>query len=141
MSINASTSAHAYGPGMMLHDNPENLISLSDRHAFGSEDKFNQENIISPPYTGTSSPLSTTLLSQDMAERTDLRTLLQQLQGTLMCILNNQAVMEEKHAQLEANLKDIDQKLNTPASVSSDRPICSSGKRKRVVSRVVTVSV
>ena len=40
-----------------------------------------------------------------MEERSDLRTLLQQQQGVLMRILNNQSVMEEKHAQLEAKLK------------------------------------
>ena len=78
-----------------------------------------------------------------MEERTDLRTLLQQQQAVLMRILNNLAVMEENHAQLEAKLKDIEQKLNTPASVSSDSPISSGGggKRKLVVSRVLTVSI
>ena len=48
--------------------------------------------------------------------------------------------MEEKHAQPEAKLKDIEQKLSTPVSVSRDNPI-SGGKRKRVVSRFLTVSV
>ena len=57
-----------------------------------------------------------------------------------MRILNSQAVMEEKHAQFEAKLKDIEQKIDTPASVS-DSPSSSGGKRKRVVSRVLTVSL
>ena len=74
-----------------------------------------------------------------MEERTDLCTLLQQQQGVLMYILNNQAAMEEKHAQFKAKLKDIEQKLNPHVSVSNDSPISSSGKRKWVVSRVLTV--
>jgi len=40
-----------------------------------------------------------------MEERTDLCTLLQQQQGVLMHILNNEADMEEKYAQLKSKLK------------------------------------
>ena len=58
-----------------------------------SEDESDRENSIPPPYRRTSSPLSTTPLSQDMEERTDLRTLLQQQQAVLMRILNNRAVI------------------------------------------------
>ena len=121
---------------MLLRDNPGTSVrGQTDMH-WESEDESDRENSISPPYQRTSSPLST------KQGRTDLRTLLQQQQGVLMRILNNQAVMEEKHAQLEAKLKDIEQKLNTPASVNSDSLISSSGKRERVVSSVVlTVSV
>jgi len=137
----SSTGARAYGPGMLLRDNPGTSVPGQRDMHWESEDESDRENLIPPPHRRTSSPLSTTPLSQDMEERTDLRTLLQQQQGVLMRILNNQAVMEEKHAQLEAKLKDMEQKLSTPTSVSSDSPVSSGGKRKRVVSRVLTVSV
>ena len=126
---------------MLLRDNPGTSVPCQTDMHWESEDKSDRENFTPLPHRRTSSPLSTTLLSQDMEERTDLRILLQQQQGVLMCILNSQAIMEEKHAQLEAKPKDIEQKLNTPASVSSESPISSGGKRKRVVSRVLTVSV
>ena len=89
----------------LLRDNPGTSVPCQRDMHWESEDESDRENSISSPYRRTSSPLSTTPLRQDMEERSDLRTLLQQQQGVLMRILNNQSVMEEKHAQLEAKLK------------------------------------
>lgn len=133
-----STGVRVYEPGMLLHDNPGASISCQTDLELGPDfrSESDQENSMSPSFRRISSPLFSTPLSE---ETTDLRALLQQQQGVVMRILSDQAAMEKKYAELEAKLRNIEEKVSTPAPVSSDCQTSSGGKRKRVISRDLTV--
>ena len=60
----SSTGARAYGPGMLLHNNPGTLVLCQTDMHLESEDESDRENFIIPPYRRTSSPFSTIQLSQ-----------------------------------------------------------------------------
>ena len=51
----SSTGARAYGPGMLLHNNPGTLVLCQTDMHLESEDESDRENFIIPPYRRTSS--------------------------------------------------------------------------------------
>lgn len=135
------STSDTYEPGMLIHDHPSTALHTdfrSENELIGSESEFDPSPQSFTPSSSTCPNPSSYISPVNEQMSGDMRVLLQQQQGLLMRILNNQAAMEDKQAHFEAKLTELERKLSTP--VSSDSPAFSSGeKRKQVVSQSLSV--
>lgn len=148
----------SYQPGMTLGDHPYGNVHLSssesdytstptNRSPLASAD--NSLNIIAntshpDPYCGGVDTASSTQHSHGGISHgaiyadTDICAMLQQQQAMLAQILQKQDELYKKQSLFESKLEQVESKLPSPLAASLD---CSTGKRKRVVSRALSVSL
>ena len=167
VSTGTRRPAITYSPGMYLRDHPEAPLlvhtSDDDLDAGGTDDLYSGELTLSPvdssSHPATSSPVITPRpdarqtpfvtphahhtppgLPLRVVNRPELSALLQQQQATLEAILSNQKSMQEKQSEMESKLFDLEKKISSPPSAASASSDNSSGKRKQVVTRDLSVS-
>ena len=73
-------------------------------------------------------------------ESGDVLSMLQQQQGLLQKVINNQKSLEEKHTKMEAMFANLEEQVRRDATPPSSSSTSSDGKRKRVVTRELSVS-
>ena len=138
-----------YEPGMLLQQRPP--VTFSD------DDSLSSENELGGFYGGDGDHYSDEHAQATLAitpspnghgtdtgqKRPDLRTLLQEQQMLLRTIITKQEALEAKQTTFEQKLSVLEEKVvtqNTATPSSSDSSPHGSKKRKRLVSRELSVS-
>ena len=90
--------------------------------------------------SGTSSMIVDNGNSVSSAENSDITLVLQQQQAILQQLLDGQKEVEKRQSQLEERLTCLQSKVEQPPSISTPSSSSSDGRRKRVVTRTLSVS-
>ena len=131
-----------YEPGMLLQQRPP--VTFSD-------DSISSENEVGDFYDGDgdhygdnhATPSQNSHCPDNGQKRPDLRILLQEQQMLLRTIITKQEALEAKQTTFEEKLSVLEEKVvtqNTATPSSSDSSPHGSKKRKRLVSRELSVS-
>lgn len=131
-------TVEAYEPGMLLQERPPVTFSQSDDDSLSPDsdigdygDFYHAETMSTPSNTG------------QKRNDTSLRTLLQEQQSLLRTIITKQEALEAKQTTFEQKLSVLEEKMITQSTASpssSDSSPHGSRKRKRLVSRELSVS-
>ena len=112
-----------YRPGMLLNDQPP--VYNSESECEGDEERvynFNDVQNCNP-------------------EITEIKLMVQQQQAMMRSILTNQEAIQERQATFEKKVTELEEKLVHYSPSSSDGSPSASKKRKRIVSRGISVSI
>ena len=135
-----------YGPGIGLGDFNFSNSDDSDEGPLndneGVEMQTNTHQFESPQFSVQ--PPSISLRSQasmsDEQSR-NILTMLQQQQTLLQQVVTSQSRLENRQSTMEVKLADLKEKIDTPVVVSPTSSQSSDGKRKRIVTRALSVSL
>ena len=128
-----------YKPGMELEEIPYNSReeSSSNDDLNPNDDSFNFENISPSSFTETSTNHSMPSFLGSHGN-SDIITMLQQQQAMLQQVVNGQKAFELRQNQLEEKVQTLQSQIDKPSS-STTSSSSSDGKRKRVVTRTLSV--
>lgn len=147
--LQANDSTSGYLPGMSLSDLTSSVVrdgSLSPQHSNGSFDPLDDEphhhDVAPHRHDVTPRSHDVTPRSQFSANDDSIMALLQNQQTILQQVLQGQVNLENQQSQLQKRLNEVEKwRTESQTPVSSSSPDSSSGKRKRVVTRELTVSL
>ena len=138
-----------YGPGMLLHENSSPLEVGDefddDRNSPGTdtndEAQMDDVGLTIPPVRRPCITTGRSTSTPAGRNTSSLTAVLQEQQGLLQTIIQNQKKMEEKHEVFERKLLELEGRVSAAIQSSESRSTsCDDKPRKRVVTATLTVS-